>query len=57
MKIIGAVGKNGRNEIGDVALTQAALSEIKGKNGRAYWLGSIDGKGQSKDLHKTIATF
>jgi len=57
VKIIGSVGKNGRNKIEDVALTQAALSEIKGKTGKAYWAGSIDGKGLNSDFHKSIATF
>ncbi len=43
LKMTRPVGKMSSNKIEDVTLVQAALKQVKGRNGRPLWPGPIDG--------------
>ena len=52
-----AVGKMNSNNSEDVAVVQAALKQIKGRNGRPLWPGAIDGKNTQRDIDSLSAGF
>ncbi len=49
------VGEMSSNKIEDVALVQAALKQIRGRNGRPLWPGPIDGKTGTRDIDSLSA--
>jgi hypothetical protein len=53
----GSVGKRSLNRVHDVAVVQAALKQIRGRNGRPLWPGAITGKASEESLSAAIAGF